>query len=375
MKKFGKEKDYKGKRNLFKVALSLIGVMALASGFSGCKEKNSGSAESSSKSAGKKVIRVVYSTGNLCAAPLHFALESGLLKEEMAPLGYEVESVRLVEGGLTRGELIAAGKVDAGFDLIASELLPMENGLSVVFTTGVHTGCTKYYVKADSPIQNLADLKGKTVGVPNLSDSSVINLKRKVFKAGVGVSAENSEISFVPYGMADLPIALNNGAVDAIGIHDPAATKAEESFGFRKILDTGTDEYLKNEYCCQIFVTKAFLEKNPEAAAAWTRAIEKASAFVSAEPREAAQFQIDNDIVSGDLDFNARLLAELNYEPNHELGKQTLVHAVYDLKEAGILKPSTDAEKFISEHYVDLDNVPNSYIYEPETQTYKEVWE
>lgn len=356
-------------RNLFKVAFCLAGV-AFAFGFSGCKEKSGGA-----KAEPKKVMRVAYLTGGLCGAPLHYAINSGLLADELSAVGYGLEVVEVVSGGLSQAELIAAGKVDAGFELISSTLLPMENGLKIVFTTGVHTGCTKYYVKGDSPINSVADLKGKTVGVPSLSDSSVINLKRAAFRAGISVNTEKNELEFVQYGMSDLPIALNNGAVDAIGIHDPVATIGEENYGFKKILDTGTDEYLKNEYCCQIFVTTDFYKNHPEATAAWTRASEKASAFVRAEPREAAKMQLDNDLVSGELEFNTRLLKELNYEPNLELGRETLVRAARDLKDAGILKPTTDVDKFLSEHYAIFDNVPNSYVYDSATQTYKEVWE
>ena len=190
---------------------------------------------------------------------------------------------------------------------------------------------------------------------------------------GIGVTADNNEVEFVAYSSSDLAIALNNGAVDVIGAHDPIATKGELAYGFRKILDTGTDEKFVSEYCCQQFVTHKLLKENPEGAAAVTRALMKASAFVEAEPREVAKLQIENNLVAGDLDFNAGLLEELNYKPSRLLGKKTFEKAAKQLQEAGILKKTTDLGKFVEKGFIDLSNVPDGYEYDKETKTYKEI--
>ena len=269
--------------------------------------------------------------------------------------------------------MIASGKVDAGYGLYATQLQAIENGLPISFTSGIHIGCTKYYVRADSDIYSAADLRGKKIGVPGLADSSVMNLKRKLMDVGIGVTADNLEVEFLAYASSDLAIALNNGAVDVIGAHDPIATKGELAYGFRKILDTGIDEKFSKEYCCQQFVTHKLLRENPEGAAAVTRALQKAAAFVEAEPRAAAQLQIENDLVAGDLDFNAALLEELNYQPSRSLGKKTFDNAARQLQTAGILKAETDIEKFIETGYIELFGVPDGYIYDSATKTYKEI--
>ena len=97
--------------------------------------------------------------------------------------------------------------------------------------------------------------------------------------------------------------------------------------------------------------------------------MQKAAAFVEAEPRAAAQLQIENDLVAGDLDFNAALLEELNYQPSRSLGKKTFDNAAT----AGILKAETDIEKFIEQGYIELFGVPDGYIYDSATKTYKEI--
>ena len=358
-----------------KKSLKLLGtvfaVLALGSAFTSCNKKSDGSSASAGNA--QKVVRINFYTGSLCHAPVHVAMKLGLFEEELGKIGQKAEYVQVAEGGATLGEMIASGKVDAGYGLYATQLQAIENGLPISFTSGIHIGCTKYYVRADSDIYSAADLRGKTIGVPGLADSAVMNLKRKLLDLGIGVTADNNEVEFIAYASADLAIALNNGAVDVIGVHDPVATKGEQAYGFRKILDTGIDEKFRNEYCCQQFVTHKLLRENPEGAAAITRALQKAAAYVQAEPRAAAKLQIENNLVARDLDFNAALLEEINYQPSRSLGKKTFDSAARQLQEAGVLKASTNIEKYIEQGYIELFGVPDGYIYDSATKTYTEI--
>ena len=332
----------------------------------GCTKKTASSDE-------KKIVRINFQTGGLCHAPVHVAMVNGLFEEELSKIGQVAQFVQVVEGGATLAEMIGSGQVDAGYGLYATQLKAIENGLPISYTSGIHTGCTKYYVKGNSPINSVADLRGKKIGVPGLADSAVMNLKRKLMDVGIGVTAENNEVEFIAYSSSDLAIALNNGAVDVIGAHDPIATKGELAYGFKKILDTGTDEKFKNEYCCQQFVTHKLLTENPAGAAAVTRALQKAAAFVQAEPREAARLQIENNLCAGELDFNTALLSELNFVPSRSLGKKTFDNAARQLQQAGILKDSTNIEKYIEQGYIELFGVPDGYTYDSATKTYSEI--
>lgn len=347
------------KNQILFVALAAVSII-----FSACKGK--------SKAESQKTVRINFQRGSLCAAPVHVAWKLGIFEDELSKIGQKAEFVEVVEGGATLGEMIASGKVDAGYGLYATQLQPMENGLPIVYTSGIHVGCTKYYVRADSGIKTVADLRGKTIGVPGLADSSVTNLKRKLADVGIGVTAADNEVEFVFYPAAELAIALQKGAVDVIGAHDPVAAKAEQAYGFRKILDTGTDEKFRSQYCCMEFVTQKLIKENPEGAAAFTRALQKASAFVEAEPKEAARLQIENGLVSGELEFNAALLDALNFIPSRTLGRKTFEDGARELLKIGFLKPSTDIENFIKKGYQELPGVPEGYTYNPETKTWSE---
>lgn len=336
---------------------------------SGESSDNSASTSSSKDS----VVKIAYAKGSLCLAPVHLAYELGYFDEEFEAAGIEYQMEEVDLGSMA--ELIAAGTINAGFGLTASLIQPIANGLAIEFTSGIHTGCTKYYVKSDSDINSVEDLKGKTIGVPSLSDSSVGNLKRKLNDVGVNVTKNDIEVEFVAYAMNDLPLALENGAVDAIGIHDPVATTAANEYNFKKILDTTTDEKFVNEYCCQSYVTSDLITNNPEGAAAYTRAIQKAAAFIQANPEEAAQIQIDAGYVTGEVEFNAELLESFNFTPSVSKGIETFRQSAIELQSFGDLSADIDLEEFIENSYEELKGVPESVIYDPDTKTFTIVEE
>lgn len=335
-------------------AMLLIGSTLMTS-VTACSKKETNEGD------GDVDIVIGTANGSLCLAPLHIAIDNGYFEEEFKKAGvtWRVEEIDM--GNIS--DLVASDKIDASTQLAGAMIPQIDNGLEITFTAGMHTGCTKVYTKESSGINSLADLKGKKIGVPSLGDSSVVALKRALYDEGIGVSTENLEVEWVVYGLTDLPLALENGAIDAAALHDPVAYSAETEYGFKKILDLSTDEKFKNEYCCMSFVTSKLASENPEAAAAYTRAILKASAFVQAEPYEAAKIQIENNQCSGDLDTNAALLESYNYSPSVSIASETITNAATELIRIGDLK-SDDPASFASKAFTSFDGVPDTYVYE-----------
>lgn len=347
-------------KKLFKTGIAVIGAVFL---LASCKGKEK-----------VPVVHIGYTTGDICGAPLHLAILNGYLDEEFNAIGQKWEPVlRTVTNGLTPAELVASGKMDAGTELVASMLQQLENGLDVTFTAGIHTGCTKFFAKPDSGINSVVDLVGKKVGIPGLSDATVMHINRKLADAGIDVSNGKSPVEFVVYGAPELSIALNNGSVDAIGCHDPIASIVQKEYGYKKFLDNGEDEKLRTEYCCQMFVSSKLKRENPKGAAAFTKAVMRAAAFVQAEPEKAAKIQLDNNYVTGNLELNTQILSDLYFAPSVRGGHQTLDITARELQNIGVLKSTTDINAFIDRITTKLEGVPESYEYDKETQTYYEI--
>ncbi len=361
------------KHELKRVCKSLVVLVLLGSLLTGCSASKK---EVSKETVGKEktTVKILENRESLCLAPLHIAIINGYFEEEFEKIGQEYELVTSNIATVT--EQLSSNKINAGYGLTGSLMQPISNGLDIVFTTGLHTGCTKFYVKQDSGINTLEDLRGKKIGVPSLSDSSTINLKRKLADLGFKVNGDGADIILLAYEMTDLPVALDNGAVEAIGIHDPVATSAEQTYGFRKILDTGLDDKFKEEYCCQAYVSGDLVSENPEGASAYTRAMQKAAAFIEADPYEAAKLQIENGYMPGTVEENAQhngeILDSFNYNPSVSLGRKTFETAFDDLQVYGDIDKSLSKDEFVKKVYLDLEGVPDTIVYDKETKTFSE---
>ena len=162
------------------------------------------------------------------------------------------------------------------------------------------------------------------------------------------ISADGGEVAFAVYSTSDQPAALMNGAVDAISTPDPVATNAENEYGLKVLLDTAVTEPYASEYCCVSFVSSELAEKHPDIAAAFTRAVLKASAFVAENPEEDAR-------------ANAEILKEYKYIPSVQGGYDALVNVAADLHDIGLLKESTDVSALVERSFKFFDGVPDSY--------------
>lgn len=339
-----------------RIAKAIIALVAVSSVFVSCQKKET-----------EFVFKIGTANSGLCGAPLHIGIDKGIFDDEFGKAGLKYQTIEI--NIQQASELCVAKKIDASLGLAGSLIPQMDNGLEVSFLTGVHTGCTKFYVRADSPYKTVADLRGKTVGFCGVQDSSTIAFQRKFYDYGYTAYGPDAEFKIAVYGMTDLPIALANGAVEAVGLHDPIAYIAERDYGFKKILDTTEDEKFSQEYCCLTFVSTEVAKKYPEHTKAFIRAVLKASAFVQARPEESAELQIANKQMTGDVKQNAYLLGTYNYTPSVSLARKTVHDSISQLVDMGVMQNVSAKEKFVNEHFISFDDIPDSYKYENGTYT------
>ena len=301
-------------------------------------------------------LKVAYSP-SLCQAPLHIAVENGFFEEE----GIDAENIQVEAAHVA--EAIGADQVDVGFGLIGKFLQPIENGLNIKFTAGIHTGCIKLLAPADSGIKTVADLKGKKIGVTGLAAAETIVTKRALAAENISFDEKAPEVEFVVFTGAELGQALENKAVDVIALPDPNASQFAQQYGLETIIDTATTDQFRDEYCCGAFVTEKLATEHPEIAAAFTRAVLKAAVWVNENPEEAARIQIDKKYVAGDAEFNANVLKSYNYIPSVQGGYDAISLSVSQLTDIGLLKEGTDAKTFADNAYLFFvgGEVPDTY--------------
>ncbi|MDU4960462.1 MAG: ABC transporter substrate-binding protein [Sporomusaceae bacterium] len=299
------------------------------------------------------VLKIGYS-GSLCEAPVHMALEKGFFAEE----GLKVDLIKLAPG--TAFEAVTAGQVEAGFGLLASLVQPLSNGLPIKVTSGLHTGCDKVLAPKGSGINTLADLKGKRIGVPSMSSSPIIFAKRALADAGVGVSQQKQEVEFVVFSNSELPLALQKGAIDAIAANDPVAYLAAKEYNLNTIADSALTAPYKDQYCCSAYVRDTLAKDKPEIAAKYTRAMQKASAWIQSNQDEAAKIQVEKKWVAGDAVTNAQVLKTYNYIPSVKGAYDAFGVTAKQLQDVGMLDKSVDVEALHKKSFVTLPGVADS---------------
>src|SRR5688572_31701069 len=95
-------------------------------------------------------IRVGY-IGLTCEAPIFTAVEKGFFKEE----GLDVELVKCEWSNYK--DVLALGGYDITHHLVMYFLKPIEQGLDVRFTGGIHRGCLRVQASIKSDIRTVKD--------------------------------------------------------------------------------------------------------------------------------------------------------------------------------------------------------------------------
>src|SRR5437773_6521382 len=249
--------------------------------FTGCN-KDSGAA------AGSNKVRVGY-IGITCETPIVSAVEKGFFKEE----ALDVSLVKCEWANYK--DVLALGGFDVTHHLVMYFLKPVEQGLDVKFTGGIHRGCLRVQAAVKGNIRTVKDLRGKRIGVPGMGTPPFIFANRVLGANGIDPS---KEVTWLVFPAGELGLALDKGEVDAVADSEPIGSMLVAQGKVRNIADQAVDMPYADEYCCAVLVNGKFLAHNPKASAAATRALLKAAKWVEANPKAAAKLSVEKKYIS-----------------------------------------------------------------------------
>jgi NitT/TauT family transport system substrate-binding protein len=328
--------------------LKFISVAAITSQLlSGCGRKDSDSAAANSNK-----IRVGY-IGLTCEAPIFTAVEKGFFKEE----GLDVSLVKCEWANYK--DVLALGGFDITHHLVMYFLKPIEQGLDVKFTAGIHRGCLRVQAGAQSNIRSVKDLRGKRIGVPGMGTPPFIFATRVLGANGIDAS---KEISWRVFPAGELGLAIDKGEVDAVADSEPIGSLLLADGKVRNVADQAADDPYKNEYCCAVIVNGKFLAKNPKAAAAATRALLKAAKWVETNPAAAARLSVEKKYLASNPELNTVAISHLRYVPSVSGAEEAVNSAAAEMKIAGMLSPTTDVPDLARRAFVHLDGVSDQWL-------------
>ena len=302
--------------------------------------------------SGLTKIRVGY-IGLTCEAPIFTAVEKGFFKEEgLAPEMIKCEWANYKD-------VLALGGYDVTHHLIMYFLKPLEQGLDVKFTGGIHRGCLRVQAATKGNIHGIEDLRGKKIGVPGMGTPPFIFANRVLGAHGIDPA---KEITWLVFPAGELGLALDQGKVDAVADSEPIGSLLLSDGKVRNIADQAKDAPYVDEYCCGVLVNGKFLQKNPKASAAATRALLKGAKWVETNPAAAARLSVEKKYLASNVEMNTIAIANLRYIPSVKGAEDAVKSAAAEMKKAGMLSSTTDVEDLAKRGFVHLEGVTDDWL-------------
>jgi NitT/TauT family transport system substrate-binding protein len=326
-----------------------LGMMACGCG-RGKDASSNGPAKNNSDEFAK--IKVAY-LGLTCEPAIFVAYENGFFKEE----GLDVELIKTDWSSMRDG--LADGRIHATYSFIMYLIKPIEMGLDLKMTGGIHTGCLRIQAGKKTGIKKVEDLKGKRLGITHMGSPPFLFASRVL--ALNGIDPKNG-VDWVTMPGNTMSKALDSGQVDAVASAEPMGTLLFAQNKVHDVCDQARDAPYHDEYCCVVVVNGAFARENPSAAAKVTRALLRGAKWVSVNPTAAARLAVEKNYVATTTEINAQAIAMLKFEPGVAKAKRDVRVGALEMKNAGFLKKETDAEELAKKAWLDLDGVTEEWV-------------
>ena len=226
--------------------------------------------------------------------------------------GFDVTLTEFSDGAAMM-EAFAAGEIDIAFGGIIPAATWYSKGVDLKVVAGINGGGHVVMTRADSGINTVEDLKGKSLAAPSVGTVTDALLRDNILK-NAGLNPE-TDLNVIP-GMKPADMATSLMAtkeVDAMITWEPFATRAIADYGDEiKVLFDAGPELRQNEtdpfYPVNVvIVTGDFINNHAEALDKFLRIHEDVTNYINENPEEADNtigeiLKIDASVVKGARD-------------------------------------------------------------------------
>lgn len=299
-------------------------------------------------------LTFIWTPTSPCLVVVGLAQRQGIF----AKYGLEVETLNVGSDTTSILEAVALGKAEATSNNILRFMKPLEAGFDVKLTAGVHAGCSYLIGSRGAGIAGVADLRGKRIGLADLGNPNRFLYASVLKKAGID---PETDVTWRQYPADLFPIAVQKGEIDAFVDNHPNvyfAIKRSKGDLF-ELAANGSGE-LGQRTCCVLALRASFIRDNRPAASALTQAMVESSLLVDSDldlaVKTAQEFSPKS--VAGPKEVRD-MLGSYPYDahrgcPTGEEFRQQVLSFARDLKDVGILKPSTDPVRFTNKITADV---------------------
>jgi NitT/TauT family transport system substrate-binding protein len=275
-------------------------------------------------------------TASICVAPQYVADE--LLRAE----GFtDVRYVDLLES-TARGEAVARGIVDFTANFVAPLIVTAASGDPITFLAGVHVGCFELF--GNESIRSIADLKGRSVGVPGLGSNPHVFLTAMAAHVGLDPNRDIHWVTSQSPKPSELFVA---GKIDAFLGFPPEPQELRARNIRHVVVNSALDRPWSEYFCCMLVGNNDYVRKYPVATKRVLRAILKAADLCATEPARVARRLVDGAFTDR-YDDALQMLTDLPYDKWREYdAEDTVRFYALRLYEAGMIK--SDPKKIIAD--------------------------
>ena len=275
-------------------------------------------------SASNQIVRIGYQKS---ATALNLLKTQGQLDQRLSDAGGGVEWNEFAAGPQML-EALNVGSIDFAYTGETPPVFAQAAGAPLLYVAYEPLGpaAEAILVKADSPLQTVADLKGKRVALNKGSNVHYL-LVRALETAGLAYT--DIETVFLPPG--DARPAFELGSVDAWVIWDPFQAAAETDIGAR-ILADGKDLVENRGF---FLSTQSFVAENPDLLQQVLTELRDVSDWAKQNPNDVTTFlsqELGIDKKALDLAEKRRGYGVQPISDEVVAGQQRIADAFYDLQ-------------------------------------------
>jgi len=216
--------------------------------------------------------------------PVYIAMEKGFFNKH----NVNVELIDLITAGPTALQAISGGSAETCNSSYMATISARAQGLPVLAVTDLQSAIgsqalEEFFVRKDSGINSIAELKGKTIAINVVKGSFHYTWLMALESSGLS----ESDVDFIILPFDQQELALANGRVDAIGLMQPYVLHAKQNDEL-KILYTALDIFGPKQFATHV-VNSVWAENNPNQARGFVAALVEAVAWIQANQGEAKE--------------------------------------------------------------------------------------
>lgn len=277
---------------------------------------------------------------------------------------------RLFQGMPEIKEALISNKIQAAFIVAPLAIALASQGVPIKVVYLGHRYGSAMVVRKNGPIKSISDLRGRTIAIPSRFSDERLILIRAMQVSGV----KPDSIKMVEMAPADVPGALQAGAIDGFVMGEPFPSQAEMA-GFGRVLFQAKD-YWPDYMSCILVVRQDLIDNRPEVVQTLVDGIARSGLWLdkSKPHREDA------------ADFVGRFYyhqkpALLRWALTHPLDRVTYNtlgprQADFDMVrdmmiQTGVLKKKIPFSAYTDTRFADKATIETAWKYEPGTATAK----